>query len=140
MDDRLCIDKARQKEIRAIKDNGYLEFNNQVDVFLTAMAYGMDMYMGTPPNFFREAFILSTYLNDMDNALLYAMVYDHLKDIEDISNRAEVYQLAEGMADKGFTIMLDEMKSVSAEVYSLKMLQKTNDLYKEALDKGYFDM
>lgn len=32
--DRIYIDKARQKEIRGIKDSGYLNFDNQKDVFM----------------------------------------------------------------------------------------------------------
>ena len=138
--DRIFIDKGRQDEIRKIKDNGYLAFDNQKDVFMYALAMGMDSYNGGVLEKGREGLFNDRDLNESDKAIIYALIEPELEKLEDITDRTLVLKKAEGMADKGFTVMLDEMEEMGPEVYRLKMLNRTNELYEEAEEKGYFKL
>lgn len=137
--DRIYIDKARQKEIRGIKDSGYLAFDNQKDVFMFALSMGMDCYNDSVLESAKDGFFNDRDLNEADKAMIYALLAPELKQLEDITDRALVLKKAEGMADKGFSIILNDMADKSAEVYSLLMLNKANALYEEAKKKGYLE-
>lgn len=136
--DRINIDKSRQSEIRKIKDNGYLAFDNQKDVFMYALATGMDSYNGGVLEKNKDALFNDRDLNESDKAIIYALIEPELDKLEDITDRELVLKMAEGMADKGFTIILDEMEEMGPEVYRLKMLNRLNELYSEAEKKEYF--
>ena len=138
--DRIFIDKTRQKEIRGIKEAGYLAFDNQKDVFMFALAMGMDFYNGGVLENTRDGFFNDRDLSEADKAMIYAVICPELDQLEDITKRSLVLKKAEGMADKGFTIILNEMEDKSPEVYSLVMLNKANELFKEAKANGYFEI
>lgn len=138
--DRIYIDKTRQKEIRGIKDAGYLNFDNQKDVFMFALAMGVDCYNGGELENGKDGFFNDRDLNEADKALIYSLILPELSALEDITNREQVLKKAEGMADKGFSIILDEMKDKSPEVYMLLMLNKANELFKEAESKKLFEI
>ncbi len=138
--DRIYIDKSRQEGIRSIKGLGYLEFDNQKDVFMYAMAMGMDCYSGGELTGTKDGFFNDRDLNEADKALMYALIQPELDKIEDITDRDLVFRKAEGMADKGFSIILEEMKDRTVEVYMLQMLNKTNELYENAKTNGLFDV
>lgn len=138
--DRIFIDKTRQKEIRGIKDAGFLVFDNQKDVFMFALAMGMDLYNGGELETSREGFFNDRDLNEADKAIIYATIAPELDQLEDLTQRTLVLKKAEGMADKGFTVILNEMTDKSPEVYSLLMLNKANELFEEAKNKGYFEV
>lgn len=138
--DRIYIDKTRQKEIRGIKDAGYLVFDNQKDVFMFALAMGIDCYNGGILENAKDGFFNDRDLNEADKAMIYALLAPELEQLEDITKRSLVLKKAEGMADKGFTVILSEMADKSAEVYSLLMLNKANALYEEAKVKGYLEV
>ena len=134
--DRIYIDKSRQKEIRGIKDAGYLNFDNQKDVFMFALAMGVDCYNGGELENSKDGFFNDRDLNEADKSMMYALIEPELNKLEDITDRTTVLKKAEGMADKGFLNILDEMKDKSPEVFVLTMLKKANELYQEAVDKG----
>lgn len=138
--DRIYIDKARQESIRGIKGNGYLEFDNQKDVFMYAMTMGMDCYSGGELTGTKDGFFNDRDLNEADKALMYALIRPELDNLEDITDRDLVFRKAEGMADKGFSIILDEMKDTNVEVFMLQMLNKTNELYEAAKKDNLFDV
>ncbi len=138
--DRIYIDKNRQESIRGIKSKKYLEFDNQKDVFMYAMAMGMDCYAGGELTGAKDGFFNDRDLNEADMALLYALIEPELDKLEDITDRDLVFRKAEGMADKGFTVILDEMKDKSEDVFELLMLKKTNELYEAAKNAGLFDL
>lgn len=140
LQDRIYIDKNRQESIRGIKGKGYLEFDNQKDVFLYAMAMGMDCYSGGELTGGKDGFFNDRDLNEADKAFLYALIEPELEKIEDITDRDLVFRKAEGMADKGFTIILDEMKNSSVDVFELLMLNKTNELYETAKQEKLFEL
>lgn len=138
--DRINIDKSRQESIRGIKGKGYLEFDNQKDVFMFAMAMGMDCYSGGELTGAKDGFFNDRDLNEADKALMYALIQLELDKIEDITDRDLVFRKAEGMADKGFSIILDDMKDTNVEVFMLQMLNKTNELFETAKEKGLFEV
>ena len=138
--DRIYIDKSRQESIRGIKGKGYLEFDNQKDVFMFAMAMGMDCYSGGELTGTKDGFFNDRDLNEADKALMYALIQPELEKMEDITDRDLVFRKAEGMADKGFSIILDEMQDTNIEVFMLQMLNKTNELFETAQKEGLFDV
>jgi len=138
--DRIYIDKSRQDKIRGIKGAKYLEFDNQKDVFMFALAMGMDCYMGGELTGSKDGFFNDRDLNEADKALIYALICPELEKIEDMTDRDLVFRKAEGMADKGFTIILDEMKDVNTEVFLCQMQIKADELYENAKKNGYFDI
>lgn len=138
--DRIYIDKNRQKEIRGIKDSGYLNFDNQKDVFMFALSMGVDCYNNGELENGKEGFFNDRDLNEADKAIIYSLVCPELEKLEDITNRALVLKKAEGMADKGFSIIFDELRDKSPEVYMLIMLNKANELFKEAKEKGLLEI
>lgn len=140
MEDRMYIDKSRQKEIREIKDRGYLKFDNQKDVFMFAMAMGIDCYAGGELECAKDGLFNDRDLNEADKAMMYALIAPELDALESITDRSLVFRKAEGMADKGFTIILDEMKDKSPEVYMLLMLNKANEMFEEANKKGFLSI
>ena len=138
--DRIYVDKSRKDEIRGIKDAGYLNFDNQKDVFMYALAMGVDCYNGGELQNGKEGFFNDRDLNEADKAMIYSLISPELGALEDITDRELVLKKAEGMADKGFSIILDEMKDKSPEVYMLVMLKKANELFKEAKAKKLFEI
>ena len=138
--DRIYVDKSRKDEIRGIKDAGYLSFDNQKDVFMYALAMGVDCYNGGELQNGKEGFFNDRDLNEADKAMIYSLISPELGALEDITDRELVLKKAEGMADKGFSIILDEMKDKSPEVYMLVMLNKANELFKEAKAKNLFEI
>lgn len=136
--DRINIDKNRQEKIRGIKGAGYLEFDNQKDVFMYALAMGMDCYAGGELTGAKDGFFLDKDLNESDKALMYALVKPELDKIEDLTDRDLVFRKAEGMADKGFSIILDEMNGKNVEVFMLQMLNKTNEMFEKAKENDLF--
>lgn len=139
MEDRLYIDKNRLTEIRGIKNSGYLEFDNQKDVFMYALVMGLDCYTGGELTS-REGFFNDRDLNAEDLAIIYSLVVPELEKIEDMTDRDLVFHKAEGMADKGFTSFLNDTQDKTVDVFLLQMLNKANDLYSEAVSKGYMDI
>ena len=138
--DRIYVDKSRKDEIRGIKDAGYLNFDNQKDVFMYALSMGVDCYNGGELQNGKEGFFNDRDLNEADKAMIYSLISPELGALEDITDRELVLKKAEGMADKGFSIILDEMKDKSPEVYMLVMLNKANELFKEAKAKNLFEI
>lgn len=108
--DRIYIDKSRQKEIRGIKDAGYLNFDNQRDVFMFVLAMGVDCYNGGELENGKDGFFNDRDLNEADKAMIYSLITPELNTLENTTDRELVLKKVEGMANKGFSIILDEMK------------------------------
>lgn len=136
--DRIFIDKSKAKEIRAIKELDYLKFDNQKEVFMLAMAMGLDLYNGKVLEDGKEGLFNDRDLNAADIAMIYSLIKPELDDIEELTDRDLVLKKAEGMADKGFSILLDDMKGKGVEAYLLIMLNKANELFEEAKEDGLF--
>ena len=134
--DRVFIDKSRSKEIRSIKDNGYLEFDNQKDVFLLALALGIDGYNRKNLEAGKDGFFNDRDLNKSDFALIYSIVKPELDRIEDIVDSNKVLTIAEGIADKGFSILLREMGDKGQEAFLLLMQKKLDEMYDELKEDG----
>ena len=136
--DRIYIDKARAKEIREIKDAGYLSFDNQKDVFMLALALGGNTRIGGVIEGSREGLFNDRDLYAVDKAMIYSIVNPELGGIENIVNRDLVLKKAEDIANKGFTILLNDMKDKGVEAYLMIMLNKANELFEEAKEDGLF--
>lgn len=138
--DRIYIDKNRQGEIRNIKNTGFLNFDNQKDVFLFAMAMGLNIYSGGMLNCSKDGLFNTRDFSEADKAFIISLIFPELDKIEDIVDYDLILKKAEGMADKGFYMLLDEIKNKSKEVFLLDILNKTNELFEEAKEKKYLDI
>lgn len=128
--ERLHIDYDKSDFIRGInKNNKYLKFDNQKDLFIYAMVIGADC----PSKFKgkREAFFHDKDLNYEDKAIMYAVVAPELDTLEDIANTDLIYDIAERMANTGFSIIQQNIESISLENMSKKLLSQLDEKYEE---------
>ncbi|MDO4486947.1 MAG: hypothetical protein Q4C46_10215 [Bacillota bacterium] len=140
MADRLYIEKSRKTEIRDIsKRNDYLKFENQKELFMYAMALGMDCYNGGTINS-GEGLFLAKDMHIEDQAFMNAIVSTEVDSLEDLNNTDLVFKKAEGIADKGFSVILDEIDGKNTETLILTMLKRTNELFNEAKQEGLLDI
>lgn len=140
MADRLYIEKSRKDEIRDIsKRNDYLKFENQKELFMYAMVLGMDCYNGGTISS-GDGFFLAKDMHIEDQAFMDAIVAPEVSNLEDLNNTDLVFKKAEGIADRGFSVILDEINGKNTETLILTMLKRTNELYKEAKKAGLLDI
>lgn len=138
MADRLYIDKSKEEKIRDIKQKGYFNYDNQKDAFMLALSLGADLYIKGKKLDSKEGLFNDRDLQEMDKAILYSLVEPELDDIQEITNKEKVYEIAEVMADKGFDILLDKMEESSSEFFILKSIDEANRLHEEAVNKNLF--
>ena len=105
-----------------------------------ALSMGADCYNGDVLESAKDGFFNDRDLNEADKAMIYALIAPELAKLEDITNKDQVFKMAEGLANKGFSIILDEMKDKSPEVYMLLMLNKANELFWEAKERDLFSI
>lgn len=133
--DRFFVDFDKSEFIRSInKNNKYLKFNNQKDLFIYAMVIGMD----TPTNFKgkKEAFFHDSDLNYEDKAIIYSVVAPKLEKLEDITNNELIYDIAQKMANTGFTIIKHNIEDISLENMDKKLLTQLDEKYKAIDENG----
>lgn len=137
--DRIYVDKARADEIRAIKGKSYFDYDNQKDVFMCALALGIDAYRKGETLGSKDALFNDRDLNEMDKAMIYAIVNPYLESIDQITDKNTVFGIAEAIADKGFTELIEDMSAGSVEVFLMKALNNTNELYLDAKEDGLLE-
>lgn len=128
--DRLYIEARKGDFIRGInKQNQYLKFDNQKDLFLYAMVLGHEI----PSEFSgsRDGLFNSRDLSYEDEALIYSLVFPVLEDIEELTNKEKVYTYAQNMANTGFSIIEQKIDEISFDNLTMKLLKELDDKYEE---------
>lgn len=97
----------------------------RIDLFLFAMALGMD----TVPTEVKQpdTFIRDEYVKTKHDAFLYAAFIHNLEDKNDldaVSNKEQVYKLAQSYANTGFDLLDDMMKNKTETVVELELIKE----------------
>ena len=137
--DRIFIDKAREHDIRKIKDNNYLVFDNQKDVFMYALAVGSQYYDNEEFTSSKEGFFSDRDLTPEDRAIIYSITSKYLDEMDDLIDIEKVLSKAECIANKGFSVILADMKSRGPESYLLDTMEVANELFEKAIEEKLFD-
>lgn len=133
---RLFVDFDKIEFIRSInKNNKYLKFDNQKDVFIYAMVMGAEC----PTKFKgkKEGFFHDKDLNYEDKAVMYSLIAPILEKLDDITNTELVYDIAQRMANTGFAIIKQNMENISLENMDKKLLAQLDEKYNAV--KGSID-
>lgn len=136
--DRLYIDTTKSEFVRGInKNNQYLKFDNQKDLFMYAMTLGANI----PSSFEgkKDALFLEKDMNYEDVALIYSMVYPELEKLEQITDKEKVYTIAQNMANTGFVIMERKIEENSFDNLTMKLLIELDEKFKELQENGMFN-
>ena len=133
--DRFNIDADKSDFIRSInKNNSFLEFDNQKDLFIYAAVLGNEY--SSEINGKKEALFLDKDLNSQDVALIYSLAYPELDSIEDISDKEKIYSIVENMADAGFSFIKQRIEEESFGNVGFKLLEQIDDKYQKLEQNG----
>lgn len=133
--DRFYIDGEKSDFIRSInKNNSFLKFDNQKDLFMYAAALGSEY--PTEITGKRDGFFLDKDVNYEDMALIYSMAYSKLNSIEDISDKDKVYSIVQNMANTGFALIKQKIEEESFDNELLKLLMELDEKYKKLEQTG----
>lgn len=134
--DRFYVDKNKIEFIRGInKNNEYLKFDNQKELFIYAMALGANC----PTNFTgnREALFHEKDMNYEDKAIIYSVVLSELDKIEELTDKERVYNIVQNMANTGFSFIKEELENNSFENLTMKLLIKLDEKFEKIKQEGY---
>lgn len=126
------IDKMKYLDLH--RGGGREESTARIDLFLFAMALGMD----TIPSEVKQpdTFIRNEYIKGKHEAFLYAVYIHSLEnkeDLDSIVNKEQVYKVAQRFANTGFNIIGDMMQTKSPAVAELELIKEMD----EAFDKFF---
>jgi hypothetical protein len=126
---------AEQKKIvNKIDETHYLDLQlgggknvstPRIDLFLFAMALGMDTVpteLKQPDTFFRDEYVKTKH-----DAFFYAAYIHNLEDKDDldkVSNKEQVYKLAQCYANTGFDLIGDMMQNKTESVAELELIKE----------------
>lgn len=140
--DRLNVSKKAKDIIDRIDDSDYLCLGNKSssrsELFLFAMALGCDTLPTPPESIYPGGLILEKAIDSSTLASIYALfLYQHKgEDIDAITNKGEVFRLAQEYANTGFENLEDYMNTKkSDEDLAWELLRELDEQY-EALEKS----
>ncbi len=131
----------QKKTVGKIDQIGFLGLQNtggkdigtpRIDLFLFAMALGME----TVPTEVKQpdTFIRDEYVKNKHDSLLYAAFIHNLKnkeDIDSITNKEQVYKLAQNYANTGFDLIKDMMENRTETVAELELIKELDEQYEK---------
>lgn len=133
---------AEQKKIVSkIDETHYLDLQygggknvstSRMDLFLFAMALGMD----TVPTEVKQpdTFVRDEYVKTKHDAFLYAAFIHNMEDKTDldaVSNKEQVYKLAQSYANTGFNLLGDMMENKTEAVAELELIKEMDESFKD---------
>lgn len=127
--DRIYIDVRVRDIIEKMKKLNYLDFDNNKDIFLYAMALGSDMPTQIAGK--KDGFFLNKDLNVENEAMIYSAVISELDNIEEITNKAMVYDVVQKMANTGFKIIEESLNNGSIENIEKRLLASLDEKFNE---------
>ena len=137
--DRLYVDKNKAEFIRSInKNNEYLKFDNQKELFIYAMTLGTHCptkFTGT-----KEGLFLEKDMNYEDRALIYSVVLPELDNIEELTDREKVYDIAQNMANTGFSFIQKQIENNSFENLTMRLLVNLDEKFEKIKQEGLLDI
>lgn len=133
--DRLYVDKNKAEFIRSInKSNEYLKFDNQKELFIYAMTLGA--HCPTKLTGTKEALFLEKDMNYEDIALIYSVVLTELGNIDELTDKEKVYNIAQNMANTGFSFIQNQIENNSFENLTMKLLVNLDEKFEKIIQEG----
>lgn len=125
--DRLFIDKNDREFYKKIKREIFEGFFSKEakDQFILAMAFGF-AHKGRCSLDSRDGFFRSEYLQQKDEALINAIAIFTTDSIEVLSNKEEVYKIAEEYAHGGIRLLYEEVTSGMPGSFFLQAVREEN--------------
>jgi len=114
--DRIYIDKNDKAIYERIEKANIFNDKGNKDLFIYAMIIGFEQRLKEAVSS-KLGFVRVDYFNDEDMALINSLAIIESKDIDMISERKTVYQLAEEYAHAGLKILNDKLEKVPYEVF-----------------------
>ena len=103
------------------------DLNERKDQFFFAMAIGFKNETRQPLSS-KDGFVRSEYLQPKDSALLDAVAIFNTNDVDVITNRDMVFNIAEEYAHAGIRILYDSVKSCQPGSYFKKLEVEINSM------------
>lgn len=132
--DRIYIDIRKREIIEKMKKLNYLDFDSNKDIFLYAMALGSVMptkIAGKKDGFFLEKDINNSVESE---AIIYSAVLADLDNIEEVTNKAMVYDVVQKMANTGFEIIEESIDNGSIENIEKRLLASLDEKFNEVIN------
>ncbi|HEY8363043.1 MAG TPA: hypothetical protein VIK77_09195 [Tissierellaceae bacterium] len=129
MPDRLYIDKEDESLYNYLKNEIFEGNERNKELFLLAMSIGFKNQIKRSLDK-KKDYVREEYLLPEDYALLNAVAMFE-KGPEILSNRAEVFKIAEEYAHAGIKILVDEINSSSFESYTKRFEKDIFEIYKK---------
>lgn len=109
---------------------------SRIDLFLFAMALGMD----TVPTEVKQpdTFIRDEYVKMKHDAFLYAAFIHNMEDkndLDEVSNKDQVYKLAQSYANTGFDLLGDMMENKTEAVAELELIKEMDADYEKFFER-----
>jgi len=120
--DRLYIDESARDLYEKIKDESIFKGKNRKEQFLFAMAVGFKNNIKIPIKK-TEGLFLEKDLKPEDEALINAIAIYDAASIDILSNKGQVYKIAEEYANGGIRILVDKIDSTQFGSFE-KILEK----------------
>lgn len=133
---RLSLEKSKADFVRQLdEDADYIKFDNKKELFMYAATRGSQFPKKLEEA--KDALFNDRDLNDDDKAIIYSLVYGEKGDLNMFSDKAEVYNMIQQMANSGIEVIQDEVDNFSMGDKSKHLLKNLNDKYKSI--KGLLD-
>jgi len=129
MPDRINIDKNDRELYDNLKKEKFFEGRENKEQFLFAMTIGFKNDVRRPLKT-KEGFVRAEYLQPQDMALINALAMSK-KGPEVLSNKEEVFRIAEEYAHAGIKILADEIKSSSYGSFTKKFEKELFELFEK---------
>ncbi len=109
----------------------------RIDLFLFAMALGMD----TLPTEVKQpdTFIRDEYVRTQHDSFLYAAFIHNMEnknDLDAVSNKEQVYKLAQSYANTGFNLIGDMMENKTEAVTELELIKEMDTDFEKFFEHG----
>lgn len=132
--DRLCIDKSDRDLYNIIKRESIFLGKGDKELFIIAMAFGFkNKARISLPNRETSGYTRTSYLTLQDKALIYAVALKEKGSVEVLSDKEEVFKIAEEYAHGGIKILHDTIESTQFGSFSKQFEKKLYEIYEELM-------
>ena len=135
--DRVCIDKYDRDLYNKIKEEDIFSGKTAKELFLAAMAFGFKNNTRRPlKNREASGYLRTEYLSIEDRALIYAVALQEAHSEDVLSDKEEVFSIAEEFAHGGIRILHDAITSVQLGSFDKQFEKMLHESYEELMKQG----
>jgi hypothetical protein len=132
--DRLYIEKGDRDLYKGIKGEDMFSGKDTKELFIIALAFGFkNKVRKSFQN--REGYVRTEYLTDKDKALLYAIALKEADSVDILSDKEEVFKIAEEYAHGGVRILHDSIGSTQFGSFSKQFEKMLHEIYEELMSE-----